>query len=110
MGMSSAERRLLIYSPSIFKPLTSQISRRNMFSRAAVNSLGDMICPSVTPLLMLILLLSFLFVDRVAFLFDVDIFISPVLEARSVLFEFALSRRLSRMRRMHWRVSVGLRR
>ena len=43
---------------SIFKPLVSQIDRRNMLSSAAVKSLGDMVSPCRTPLLMLILFLS----------------------------------------------------
>ena len=52
------KRRLLRYSLSIVKPLVSQVSRRNMLSRDAVNSLGDMISSCRTPLLMLILLIS----------------------------------------------------
>ena len=36
----------------------SQVSRRNMLSSAAVNSLGDMVSPCGTLLLVLILLLS----------------------------------------------------
>ena len=58
MSMSSAKRRWLRYSPSIFKPLVSQVSRRNMVSSAAVNSLDDMVSLCRTRLLMLILLLS----------------------------------------------------
>ena len=58
MSMSSAKRRWLRYSPSILKPLVAQVSRRNMLSSAAVNSLGDMVSPCRTPFLMLILLLS----------------------------------------------------
>ena len=58
MSMSSVKRRWLRYSPSIFKPLVSQVSRQNMLSSAAVNNLGDMVSPCRTPLLMLILLLS----------------------------------------------------
>ena len=38
--------------------LISQVSRRNMLSTAAVNSLGYMVSPCRNPLLMLILLLS----------------------------------------------------
>ena len=58
MSMSSANRRLLRYSPSIFKPLVSEVSYWNMLSSAAVNSLGDMVSACRTPLLMVILLLS----------------------------------------------------
>ena len=53
-----AKRRWLSYSPSIFKILVSQVSRRNMLSSAAVNSLCDVLSPCRTPILMLILLLS----------------------------------------------------
>ena len=56
--MSSAKRRQLRYSPSIFKPLVFQVSRRNMLYSAAVDSLGDMVCPCRTPLLVLILAFS----------------------------------------------------
>ena len=45
-------------SPSIFKPLVSQVSRRNMPLSAAVNSLDDMVSPCHTTSLMLVLLLS----------------------------------------------------
>ena len=117
--MSSEKRKLLRYSPSIFKPLVSQASRRNMLSRASVNNLKDM----VTPLLMLILLLSLCRSSSCWYKIPSGVrctdLLSPVLEARSVLLEFALSRKLSRSRRMRCRVgyyiictcpSVGLRR
>ena len=58
MSLSSAKRRWLKYTQSIFKPLVSQVSRRNMFSSAAVNSLGDMASSYLTTPLVLILLLS----------------------------------------------------
>ena len=47
MSMSSAKRRRLRYLPSIFKPLVSQVSRRDMLSSAPANSLGDMYLPGV---------------------------------------------------------------
>ena len=49
---------MITKSQSTFKPLVSQVSRSNTLSSAAVNSLGDMIYPCQTPLLVLILLLS----------------------------------------------------
>ena len=57
-SMSSAKWKWQRYSPSIFKPLVSQVSRRNMLWRAAINSLGGTVSPCRTPLLVLILLLS----------------------------------------------------
>ena len=85
-----------------------------MVSSADENSLGDMISHCLTPLLMLILLLSRRFPLRVL----CTHLLSPVLEARSVLLEFVLSRMLSRSRRMRCKMgyyilctspSVGLR-
>ena len=57
-NMSSAKRRLEINSPSIFTPLFSQFNLLNMLSNVAVNSLGDMVSPCLTPLLILIFSLS----------------------------------------------------
>ena len=54
--MSSAKRRLLRNSPSIVTPLFS-FNLLNMLSRVAVNSLGEMVSPCLTPLLILIFLL-----------------------------------------------------
>ena len=51
-NMSSANRRLEIDFPSIFTPLYSPISN------VAVNSLGGMVFPCLTPLLILIFSLS----------------------------------------------------
>ncbi len=56
--MSSAKRRLLRNSPSIFTPLFSQFIILNMLSNVAVNSLGEMVSPCLTPLLILIFSLS----------------------------------------------------
>ena len=57
-NMSSAKRRLERNSPSIFTPLFSQFNLLNMLSNVAVNSLGDMVSPCLTPLLILIFPLS----------------------------------------------------
>ena len=56
--MSSAKRRLERNSPSIFTPLFSQFNLLNMLSNVAVNSLGEMVSPCLTPLLILIFSLS----------------------------------------------------
>ena len=56
--MMAAKRKWLRYFRSLFKPLVSLISLRNMLSIAAVNSLGEMVFPSRTPLRVLIALLS----------------------------------------------------
>ena len=58
MNMPSATRRLDRNSPSIFTPLLSQFNLLNMFSKVAVNSLGEMVSPCLTPLLILISPLS----------------------------------------------------
>ena len=55
MNMSSAKRRLARNSPSIITPLFFQFNLLNMLSNGAVNSLGDMVSPCLTPLLILIL-------------------------------------------------------
>ena len=57
-NMSSAKRRLERNSPSIFTPLFSQFNLLNMLSNVAVNSLGEMVSPCLTPLLILIFSLS----------------------------------------------------
>ena len=59
-----------------------------MLSRAAVNSLGDMVFPYGTPLLVLLFCIGGLSSNYWC------IFHSGILEAKSVLLEFALSRRL----------------
>ena len=56
--ISSAKRRRLRYSPSIFRPLFSQFSLLKIFSSVDVNSLGEMVSPCRTPLLMYIFSLS----------------------------------------------------
>ena len=90
-----------------------------MLSSAAVNSLGDMVSPCRTPLLVSIFFASSSCMCRFPWGVGGTHLLSPVLEARSVLLEFALSRMLSRSRRMRCRVgyyiiwispSVGLRR
>ena len=58
MNLSSAKRRLERNSPSIFTPLFSQFNLLNRLSNVAVNSLGEMVSPCITPLLILILSLS----------------------------------------------------
>ena len=57
-NMSSAKRRLKINYPSIFTPLFSQFNLLNMLSNVAVNSMGEMVSPCLTPLLILIFSLS----------------------------------------------------
>ena len=57
-NMSSAKRRWERNAPSIFTPLFSQFNLLNMLSNVAVNSLGEMVSPCLTPLLILILSLS----------------------------------------------------
>ena len=57
-NMSSAKRGLERNSPSIFTPLFSQFNLLNMLSNVAVNSLGEMVSPWLTPLLILIFSLS----------------------------------------------------
>ena len=56
--MSSAKRRFERNSPSIFTPLFSEYNLLNMLSNVAVNSLGEMVSPCLTPLLIVILSLS----------------------------------------------------
>ena len=48
--ISSAKRRWLRYSPSIFRPLFSQFSLLKILSSVDVNSLGEMVSPCRTPL------------------------------------------------------------
>ena len=57
-NMSSAKRIWKRNSPSIFTPLVSQFNLLNMLSNVAVNSLGQMVSPCHTPLLILIFSLS----------------------------------------------------
>ena len=57
-NMSSAKWRLERNSPSTFTPLFSQFNLLNMLSNVAVNSLGEMVFPCLTPLLILIFSLS----------------------------------------------------
>ena len=57
-NMSSAKPRFERNSPSIFTPLFSQFNLLNMLSNVAVNSLGEMVSPCLTPLLILIFSLS----------------------------------------------------
>ena len=119
----SAKTRRLRYLPSIFKLLVSQVSRQNMLSSAAVNSLGDIIFSRRSSLLSC----CFLSVGRLSLSCSCRYpptvrcthLLSPVLEARPVLLECALSQRFSRSGRMRYRVgyyilcaspSVGLRR
>ena len=57
-NMSSAKRGLERNFPSIFTPLFSQFNLLNMLSNVAVNSLGEMVSPCPTSLLILIFSLS----------------------------------------------------
>ena len=100
-NMSSAKRRLERNSPSIFTPLCSQFNLLNMLSNVAVNSLGEMVSPCLTPLLILIFSLSLcrctvteLSVCLSEFLCTHLLFL--VLAMMSVLLGFVLSRMPSR--------------
>ena len=57
-NISSAKRRLVRNSPSIFTPLFSQFNRLNILSSAAMNNLGEKLSPCFTHLLILIFSLS----------------------------------------------------
>ena len=57
-NMPSSKRRLERHSPSIFTPLFSQFNLLNSLYNVAVNSLGEMMSPCLTPLLILIFSLS----------------------------------------------------
>ena len=57
-NMSSAKRRLERNCPAIFTPLFSQLNLLNMLYIVALNSLGEMMSPCLTPLLILIFSLS----------------------------------------------------
>ena len=50
-NMSSTKWRLERNSPSIFTPLLSQFNLLNMLFNVAVNSLGELVSPCFTPLL-----------------------------------------------------------
>ena len=56
--ISSANLKLFKSSPSMFIPFSSQSILRNMLSRCAVNSLGDIVSPCQTPFTILISLMS----------------------------------------------------
>ena len=62
VSMSSAKRRWERNSLSIFTPLFSQFNLLNMLSSVAVNNLGEMVSPCLTPLLILIFSLSLVYV------------------------------------------------
>ena len=57
-NMSPAKRISVRHYPSIFTPLFSQFILLNMLYSVTVNSLGDMMSPCLTPLLILIFSLS----------------------------------------------------
>ena len=57
-NMSPAKGRLESNYSSIFTPLFSQFNRLNMLSNVAVNSMGEMVSPCLTLLLILIFSLS----------------------------------------------------
>ena len=57
-NMSSAKRRLERNYPSIFTPLFPQFNLPNILANGAVNSLGELVSPCLTPLLILICSLS----------------------------------------------------
>ena len=57
-NMALAKRRLESNSPSIFTPLFFHFNLLNMLSNVAMNSLGEMVSPCHTPLLILIFSLS----------------------------------------------------
>ena len=102
-NMSSAKRRLERNSPSIFMPLFSQFNLLNMLSNVAVNSLGEMVSPCLTPLLILIFSLSlcrctvtelFVYICLSGFLCTHLLFL--VLAMMSILPGFVLNRMPSR--------------
>ena len=53
-NMSSAKWILVRNYPSIFTPLFSQFNVLNLLSSVSVNSLGEMVSPCLTPILILI--------------------------------------------------------
>ena len=57
-NMSSAKRRLERNYPSIFTPLFPKVNLLNRLGNVAVNSLGEMVSPCLTPLMILIFSLS----------------------------------------------------
>ena len=101
-NISSAKRRLERNSPSIFTPLFSQFNLLNMLSNVAVNSLGEMVSPCLTPLLILIshslcadvLSLSCPYICLSGFLCTHLLFL--VLAMMSILLGFVLNRMPSR--------------
>ena len=98
--MSSVKRRLERTSPSIFTPLFSQFNLLIMLYNAAVNSLGEMVSPCLTPLLIMISSLS-LFRCTVTELSVYSAFLCTrllflVLAMMSILLGFVLSRMPSR--------------
>ena len=99
--MSSAKRRLVRNSPSIFTPLFSQFNLLNMLSSVAVNSLGEMVSPCLTPLFILFFSLS-LFICTVTELsvclsgFLCTHFLFLVLAMMSILLGFVRSQMPSR--------------
>ena len=103
-NMSSAKRRLVRNSPSIFTPLFSQFNLLNMLSNVAVNSLGEMVSPCLTPLLILIFSfslcrctlteLSVAYIRLSGFLCTLLLFL--VLAMMSILLGFVLNRMPSR--------------
>ena len=94
----SSKQRWLRYTPFIL--CLFQVSRRNVLSNVAVNSVGNMVSPFHTPLLMLSY--CFLCVGGLSLSYWCRYpsgvrwthLLPPVLEARSVLLEFALSQKL----------------
>ena len=92
-------------TPSIFTPLFSQFNLLNMLSNVAVNSLGEMVSPCLTPLLILIFSLSLCrctVTELSVYCVFQDFYVGPthllflVLAMMSILLGFVLSRMPSR--------------
>ena len=111
--MSSAKQRLERNSPSIFTPLFSQFNLLNMLSNVAVNSLGEMVSPCLTPLLILIFSLSVcIYVLLLRFpciCISGYTYLSHVLAMMSILLGFVLSKLPSGNRPMQHTVECCIR-
>ena len=94
INISSAKRRLERNSPSIFTPLFSQFNLLNMLSNVAVNSLGEIVSPCLTPLLILIFPLSLCSctVTELSVYISFRISMYTILAMMSILLGFVLSR------------------
>ena len=106
-NISSAKRRLVRNSPSIFTPLFSQFNLLNMLSSVAVNRLGEMVSPCLTPLLILIFSLSLCRCTVIEL--SVYICLSGFLAMMSILLGFVRSQMPSRNPRTQHTVECCIR-